>query len=121
LTIALWVMVGLSVFLNLNAVIGVFGTGAIIVSFLFIALAYCLGYLVGFIDKREQVVLGFGAAQRNFGAAIVVATQAFDAPGVLVMAVVTSVVAMLLLPFSTFLGRRKAQSGHESSSPLPSR
>src|SRR5262245_16239630 len=120
LTIALWVMVGLSVFLNLNAVIGVFGTGAIIVSLLFIALAYCLGYLVGFLDKREQVVLGFGAAQRNFGAAIVVATQAFEAPGVLVMAVVTSVVAMLLLPFSVFLGRRKAQSGDESRSPLPS-
>ena len=108
-SISLWVMVGLSLFLNRGAVIGVIGTGAIIVSVLFIALAYCLGHGVGYLDKREQVVLGFGAAQRNFAAAIVVANTAFGKePGVLVMAVVMSVVAMLLLPFSSWLGRRKA-------------
>jgi bile acid:Na+ symporter, BASS family len=103
-------MVGLSLFLNRNAAVGIFGEGAILVSLLFIALAFVLGYLAGIFDKAERVVLGLGAAQRNFAAAMVVATQAFDEPGVLVMVVVLSIVAMLLIPFSIFLGRRKART-----------
>jgi BASS family bile acid:Na+ symporter len=110
LSIALWAMICLSLFLNRNAVIGIFGEGAILVSVLFIVLAFGLGYLSGSFDKTERIVLGFGASQRNFAAAIVVATQAFDEPGVLVMVVVISIVAMLLIPFSSFLGRRKASA-----------
>jgi BASS family bile acid:Na+ symporter len=121
LTISLWVMVGLSLFLNRNAVIDIFGEGAILLSALFLALAYVLGYITGGFDKPERVVLGFGAAQRNFAAAIVVATQAFDEPRVLVMAVVVSIVAMLIIPFSSFLGRRKARTGGEHAPPFPSR
>jgi BASS family bile acid:Na+ symporter len=107
LSVALWVMVGLSLFLNRSAVIGILGEGAILVSLLFITLAFALGYLTGSLDKTERIVLGFGTGQRNFAAAMVVATQAFDEPGVVVMVVVLSIVAMLLIPFSTFLGRRK--------------
>jgi BASS family bile acid:Na+ symporter len=117
LSIALWVMVGLSLLLHRNAVFGIFGEGAIFVSVLFIGLAYGLGYLAGSFDKTERIVLGFGAAQRNFAAAMVVATQAFDAPGVVVMVVVLSIVAMLLIPFSTYLGNRKARADGE---PAPS-
>jgi bile acid:Na+ symporter, BASS family len=114
LTVSLWVMVGLSLFLNRNAVINIFGHGAILASALFLALAFGIGYLSGFLDRREQVVLALGAAQRNFAAAIVVARQAFnDAPGVLVMTVVASIVAMLLIPLSSFLGRRREQTGGE--------
>ena len=114
LTVALWVMVILSLFLNRSAVLGIFGEGAIVASVLFIALAFVLGYLTGIVDKSERVVLGFGASQRNFAAAMVVAREAFDAPGVLVMVIVLSLVAMLLIPFSTFLGRRKAARGASS-------
>jgi len=120
LTIALWVMVILSLFLNRSAVLGIFGEGAILVSVLFIALAFVLGYFTGSLDKAERVVLGFGASQRNFAAAMVVARQAFDAPGVLVMVVVLSLVAMLLIPFSAFLGRRKVREGASSASSSPS-
>ncbi len=66
-------------------------------------------------------MLGFGASQRNFAAAIVVATQAFDEPRVLVMTVILSVVAMLLLPFSAYLGRRKMRAGGQHAPPFPSR
>jgi BASS family bile acid:Na+ symporter len=121
LTISLWVMVGLSLLLNRNAVVDIFGKGAILVSVVFIAFAFCLGYLTGGFDKPERIVLGFAAAQRNFAAAIVVATQAFDQPRVLVMTVVVSIVAMLLIPFSAFLGRRKARTGGERAPPFPSR
>ncbi len=116
LTISLWIMVGLSLFLNRSAVAGIFGEGAILVSLVFIALAFVLGYLAGSLDKAERVVLGFGAAQRNFAAAMVVAKQAFDEPGVLVMVVVLSIAGMLLIPFSIFLGRRKARTGEACAS-----
>lgn len=119
LTTALWVMVVLSLFLNRSAVLEIFGEGAIMVSVVFIALAFVLGYFTGSLDKAERVVLGFGASQRNFAAAMVVARQAFDAPGVLVMVVVLSLVAMLLIPFSTFLGRRKARSAASGAPSSP--
>jgi predicted Na+-dependent transporter len=78
LTIALWTMVALSLFLNRGAVIGIFGEGAILLSLSFFAIAYGIGYLSGGLDKPEREVLGFGASQRNFAAAVVVATGAFE-------------------------------------------
>jgi BASS family bile acid:Na+ symporter len=118
LSISLWVMVLLSLFLNRGAVVELLGEGAIFVAALFVALSFVLGRLTGGFDKPERVVLGFGAAQRNFAAAIVVATEAFHEPRVLVMAVVVSVVSMLLIPFSVFLGKRKTRAGGETRIPL---
>jgi BASS family bile acid:Na+ symporter len=108
--IALYIMVGATVLGNLDAVLGVFGKGAILSALLLIAGAFAIGYLVGTFDKREKIVLGFGTAQRNFGAATVVAVQSFTDPNVLVMTVVCSTVAMLLLPFARLLGKRKARA-----------
>ena len=108
--IALYIMVGATVLGNLDAVLGVFGKGAILAALLLIAGAFAIGYLVGTFDKREKIVLGFGTAQRNFGAATVVAVQSFTDPNVLVMTVVCSTVAMLLLPFARLLGKRKAKT-----------
>jgi hypothetical protein len=39
----------------------------------------------------------------------------------MVMSVVVSIVAMLLLPFSTYLGRRKGRREGEPATPFPSR
>jgi len=51
--------------------------------------------------------MALGTAQRNFAAALVVATQSFEAPGVLVMAVVVSLVTMaVLFPVAKVLNRR---------------
>ena len=108
--VALYIMVGATVLGNLDAVLGVFGKGAILSALLLIAGAFAIGYLVGTFDKREKIVLGFGTAQRNFGAATVVAVQSFTDPNVLVMTVVCSTVAMLLLPFARLLGKRKARA-----------
>ena len=107
---ALYIMVGATVMGNLDAVLGVFGKGAILAALLLIGGAFAIGYLVGTFDKREKIVLGFGTAQRNFGAATVVAVQSFTDPNVLVMTVVCSTVAMLLLPFARLLGKRKARA-----------
>ena len=108
--IALYIMLVATILGNLDEVISVFGKGAILASLLLIAGAFAIGYLVGTFDKREKIVLGFATAQRNFAAAMVVAVQSFIDPGVLVMTVVCSTIAMLLLPFARLLGKRKART-----------
>lgn len=92
---------------NLSTVLGVVGTGAILASLLFIAGAFAIGWVLGGAfgdDLRNEMALG--TSQRNFAAALVVATQSFDAAGVLVMAVVVSLVTMVvLLPAAKLLNR----------------
>jgi BASS family bile acid:Na+ symporter len=109
INISLWSMVMLVVYLNFGAVIGVFGTGAILAALLLIGGAFAIGYLVGTFDRSERTVLGFATAQRNFAAANVVAIDSFTDSGVLVMAVVISVVALLLIPLSMALGKRRVK------------
>jgi len=106
--VALLTLVVLTVALNLSTVLGVFGTGAIAASLLFIAGAFCTGWVLGgAFGEHLRDEMALGTAQRNFAAALVVATQAFDAPGVLVMAVVVSLVTMaVLFPAAKLLNRR---------------
>jgi BASS family bile acid:Na+ symporter len=109
--VAMVVMVVATVLGNLEAVLGVFGTGAILAAILLIGGAFVIGYLLGTFDKREKKVLGLATAQRNFAAATVVATQSFTDPDVLVMTVVCSTIAVvLLLPLARLLGRGAAQT-----------
>lgn len=110
--IALYVMLVSTLLANSNEVVSVFGTGAILASFLLIGGAFAIGYLVGTFDKHEKVVLGFATAQRNFAAAIVVAVQSFTGSGVLVMTIVCSTVAMLFLPLAGLIGKYRAKSTH---------
>ena len=59
---------------------------------------------------RDEMALG--TSQRNFAAALVVATQSFDAPGVVVMAVVVSLVTMaVLFPAAKLLNRHAQREG----------
>lgn len=102
-------IVALVLYLNFGSVAGVFGTGAILAGSLLIGGAFAIGYLVGTFDRSEKTVLGFATAQRNFAAANVVATQSFTDSGVLVMAVVISIAALLLIPLSIALGRRSVK------------
>lgn len=107
--VSLVAMVALTLYLNFGSVIGVFGTGGILAALLLIAGSFAIGYAVGTFDKSEKTVLGFATAQRNFAAANVVAVQAFTDSGVLVMAIVISMVAMLLLPLSLAFGKRSVK------------
>ena len=105
--VALYVMLVATILGNLEEVLSVFGKGAILAALLLIAGAFAIGYVIGTFDKSEKIVLGFATAQRNFGAATVVAVQSFTDPGVLVMTVVCSTVALLLLPSARLMGKRK--------------
>jgi predicted Na+-dependent transporter len=105
--VSLVTLVLLTFALNLPIVVGV-GTMAIVAALLFIAGAFGIGWVLGGAfgaHLRDEMALG--TAQRNFAAALVVATQAFDAPGVLVMAVLVSLVTMaVLFPTAKLLNRR---------------
>jgi BASS family bile acid:Na+ symporter len=106
--LSLLTLVVLTFALNLSTVLGVVGTGVIAASLLFIAGAFGIGWALGrAFGEHLRDEMALGTAQRNFAAALVVATEAFDAPGVLVMAVVVSLVTMaILFPTAKLLNRR---------------
>jgi bile acid:Na+ symporter, BASS family len=111
--VSLLTLVVLTFALNLPMVLGVFGTGAIAAALLFLAGAFGIGWVAGGVfGEHLRGEMALGTAQRNFAAALVVATQSFEAPGVLVMAVVVSLVTIAaLFPAAKLLhGRTHRQS-----------
>jgi BASS family bile acid:Na+ symporter len=83
--------------LNFDAMLGTFGSGAVAVAVLFVALLLAAGYLLGGPSPGTRSVLGLGTAQRNVAAALVVATQSFTDPGVVVMLLVATLAGLVVL------------------------
>jgi BASS family bile acid:Na+ symporter len=106
-SLGLILVVVLLIVVNFSDVLSVFGTGAILAGLLFIALGYGVGWALGGPGADTRPVLGLGTAQRNIAAALVVGSQSFSNPGVVVMVVVVAIVSLLiLLPLSRLLARR---------------
>ena len=63
--------------LNFGAMIGTFGSGAVAVAVVFVALSLAVGYALGGPSPGTRSVLGLGTGQRNVAAALVIATQNF--------------------------------------------
>lgn len=95
--VALILIVVLTFSLNLRRVLGLVGTGAIFASVLFVIGAFAIGWASSRFTGRRGYKMGIATAQRNFGAALLVAAETFEAPGVLVMVIVVSLVTMVLL------------------------
>jgi bile acid:Na+ symporter, BASS family len=92
---------------NINNVLAVFGTGGILAGLLFIAMGFVIGWLLGGPDTNTRRVLALGTAQRNIAAALVVGSQSFNDPKVVVMVVVVAIVGLLILmPLSRVLATR---------------
>jgi bile acid:Na+ symporter, BASS family len=92
---------------NINNVLAVFGTGGILAGLLFIAMGFVIGWLLGGPDINTRRVLALGTAQRNIAAALVVGSQSFNDPKVVVMVVVVAIVGLLILmPLSRVLATR---------------
>jgi bile acid:Na+ symporter, BASS family len=103
---------------NINNVLAVFGTGGILAGLLFIALGFVAGWLLGGPDLNTRRVLALGTAQRNIAAALVVGSQSFDDPKVVVMVVVVAIVSLLILmPLSRVLAKRGRSGGGPEYSP----
>ena len=105
-TLGLLLVVFLQVVVNFTNVLSMFGTRGILAGLLFIALGYGLGWLLGGPTADTRRVLGLGTAQRNIAAALVVGSQSFSDPDVVVMVVVVAMVSLLILmPLSRWLAR----------------
>jgi bile acid:Na+ symporter, BASS family len=111
------ILLGLLITLaNVNNVLDVFGTRGILAGLLFIAIGFVIGWFLGGPDINTRRVLALGTAQRNIAAALVVGSQSFSDPKVVVMVVVVAIVSLLvLMPLSRKLA--KVKSG-EAENPL---
>jgi BASS family bile acid:Na+ symporter len=92
---------------NFDKVLQVFGTRGIFAGLLFIALGFCIGWLLGGPGKDTRTVLALATAQRNIAAALVVGSQSFSDPKVVVMVIVVAIVGLIILmPLSRALANR---------------
>ena len=104
--LSLILVIALLSVVNFKNVLGVFGTRGILAGLLFIGLSYAVGWLLGGPGADTRVVMGLGTAQRNIAAALVVGSQSFKDPKVVVMVVVVAIVGLLILmPLSRMLAR----------------
>ena len=88
---------------NIDKVLQVFGTRAILAGLLFIVLGLGTGWLLGGSGAGTKRVMALGTGQRNIAAALVVASS-FSDPKVVVMVIVVAIVGLILLmPLSRVL------------------
>jgi bile acid:Na+ symporter, BASS family len=92
---------------NLDKVLQVFGTRGILAGLLFIAWGFGTGWLLGGPDADSRRVMALGTAQRNIAAALVVASQSFSDPKVVVMVIVVAIAGfIILMPLARALANR---------------
>ena len=106
----LLVLIVTTAIVNGGAILTVFGTGAIMGAALVISSAFAIGFLLGVFEPGARNEVGLVTAQRNYAAAMIVATQGVQDRRVLVMIVTASVVSMaLLFPLARALGKIEDQ------------
>ena len=87
---------------NIDKILHLFGTRGVLAGFLLIALG--IGWMLGGpgIDTRRALALGTG--QRNIAAALVVESESFSDPSVVIMVIAVTIVGLLtLLPLCRVL------------------
>jgi BASS family bile acid:Na+ symporter len=105
--VSLILLISLITAANIDKVLQVFGTRGILAGLLFIALGLGIGWLLGGPDANTKRVMALGTGQRNIAAALVVASQSFDDPKVVVMVIVVAIVGLIILmPLSRALANR---------------
>ena len=109
--LSLILLIALLVVANFTSVLAVFGTRGILAGLLFIAFGFGVGWFLGGPAAENRRVLALGTAQRNIAAALVVGSQSFTDPKVVVMVVVIAIVGfVVLMPLSRFLAKGQAPS-----------
>ena len=113
--ISLALLLVLMLGLNFSNVIALFGTGAIIATLLFLAIAVLGGYLLGGPGTDTKRVLALGSGQRNLSAAFIIAASNFaDQPNVLVYLAAVGLMGMVvILPTAAEFGK------HSETAPEP--
>lgn len=104
--IALYVVLAATLIGYLPNMIGIVGTGAILIGLVFLVGAFGIGYLLGGVQDHLQDVGGLATAQRNTAAGLIIASQDFTNPNVLVMLTLANTLGIvLLLVIATVLSR----------------
>jgi BASS family bile acid:Na+ symporter len=107
--LSLILLIGLITAANIDKVLQVFGTRGILAGLLFIAFGFGVGWLLGGQGGATKSVLALGTAQRNIAAALVVASQSFSDPKVVVMVIVVAIVGLVtIMPLARALAKPKA-------------
>ena len=94
--------------LNLDDVLGLFGSGAILATLILLLVALAGGYLLGGPGQDTRRVLALGTGQRNMAAGFAIATSNFaDQPDVLVFLAAAGLVGMVVvMPLAAEFGKR---------------
>ena len=103
----LLVFSALLVALNIPALLGVVGSGAIAAAALYVAALFTVTWPCGGPQPEARGVLSLATSARNFGAAMVPAANSFTDPGVMVMLVVCAVVGLVMTFLAAGWIRRK--------------
>jgi BASS family bile acid:Na+ symporter len=120
-TVSLVLLLVLMLGLDVRKLISLFGTGALLATLLFIAIALVAGYLLGGPGADTKRVLALGTGQRNLSAAFIVATANFaDQPNVLVYLAAAGLVGMVLVfPTAGEFGKRGERATEPGTAPEP--
>ena len=82
---------------NIDKILHIFGTRGILAGFLLIALGFGIGWMIGGPSSDRRRALALGTGQRNVAAALVVASESFSDPSVVIMVIVVTIVGLLTL------------------------
>lgn len=93
--------------LNFRVLLGVIGRGAILAALLYFSGLFVICFLLGGSMPEVRGVLALATVGRNFGAAIVPATNSFSDPEVTVMIVVGAIVCLIVSFLAAGWLRRK--------------
>jgi predicted Na+-dependent transporter len=101
--------------LNIENVIGLFGSGALIATIVMVGVAIGSGYLLGGPGSDTRQVLALGTGQRNLAATFLIAGSNFaDQPDVLVFLAGAGLIGMaIVMPLAAEFGKRGGATGAE--------
>ncbi len=109
---ALYAVIATTLIDYVRYLIPIVTTGAVIPGLLFVLFAFAAGYLSAKIVSGEdhlEDIGGLGTAQRNSAAGMIIATQNFEAPEVMVMLTLANALGIvMLLVIARYLSRDNA-------------
>jgi BASS family bile acid:Na+ symporter len=106
--------------LNIDDVLGLFGSGAILAVLILIAISVVAGYFLGGPGTDTKRVLALGTGQRSMAAGFAIATSNFaDQPDVLVFLAAAGLVGMIIvMPLAAEFGKRSKGATTTAATPV---
>lgn len=115
---ALYVVLGATLLGYFPQMLDIVGTGAIFVGLAFVAVAFGFGYLAGAGADHLEDVGALGTGQRNTAAGLIIASQNFGDPNVLVMLTLANALGIvMLMAFAKALRRDNPEPDNPEAAP----